>query len=170
MGKAIFHKADEEFGHWTIIKLAGRNKKGNLIWLCRCICGKEKTVPGWKLRIGRSKSCGCKKIRNQFGENNPNWKGGKTLHTKRYVYLYKPNHPNADKRGYVLEHYFVMSKHLGRPIKSDERIHHKNGIKSDNTIRNLELWVYHHPPGQRVKDLVTFSLHILQRYAPSKLK
>lgn len=62
---------------------------------------------------------------------------GRKRHHLGYWLIYKPDHPFADKGGYVLEHRFVVEEQLGRILGSDEIVHHINGDKTDNRIENL---------------------------------
>lgn len=77
-------------------------------------------------------------------------------------------HPNSSKRGQILEHIFIMSEFLGRPLKKTESVHHKNGIRNDNRIENLELWCKtegkHHRWGQRVEDKLNWCKEFLEQY------
>ncbi len=80
------------------------------------------------------------------GEKSPVWKGGRWV-SKRDGYAYvhvPPGTPGAKKNGkgtstYMLEHRWVMQQHLGRPLKKEEDVHHKNNVKGDNRLENLML-------------------------------
>lgn len=82
-------------------------------------------------------------------EVTPVLKGG-------YVYL-----------GRVKEHRWVMEQVLGRKLRDDEIVHHKNGNRQDNSPGNLEVWLLaDNHKGQRPEDLLAHALDVLLRYDP----
>ncbi len=75
------------------------------------------------------------------------------------------------KFGKQQAHRIVMETHLGRPLLANETVHHVNGVRSDNRIENLELWVKRQQPaGQRASDRVADAVEILRLYAPELLR
>lgn len=170
-GRVIRHEPGETFGKLTVIREGGRTKQG-YTWWCECECGTVKEILGGRLRYGLQ-SCGCLSPigKRRLREKSPNWKGGRHENKENgYVYNYHPEHPNANNRGYLVEHVQVMSKSLGRPLRKGEGVHHLNGIKNDNRIENLELWHTGHRFGARVSDKIRASIEFLRLYSPESLR
>lgn len=135
-------------------------------------------------------SCGCYglEVRRRSGLNSPNtgrigpknhrWKGGvRENYGDGYVYVsIKHHYPDVSalygsSRYRLAEHVAIMARHLGRKIRRDESVHHKNGIKDDNRLENLELWsTATHGAGQRAKDLLSWAKEIIAMYESESTK
>lgn len=75
----------------------------------------------------------------QRGSHNSRWKGGRII-CLGYIQIHKPDHPNCNSLGYVLEHRLVIEEHLKRYLDKGEVVHHINNIRDDNRIENLILF------------------------------
>jgi hypothetical protein len=65
--------------------------------------------------------------------------GAKLKRRDGYIAVYYPTHPDASKRGMILEHRLVVEATIGRRLLKTEHVHHINGIKDDNRPENLTL-------------------------------
>ena len=102
-------------------------------------------------------------IASRVGKVGGNFKTGRFIDRNGYVQIWKPEHKNARMGGYIHEHRLVMSEYIGRPLYPYENVHHKNGIRTDNKIDNLELWDTTQPSGQRVQDKIEWAIEFLKR-------
>ena len=112
----------------------------NCVWHACEKCGKQRWVT---LNHGEPKSNLCLACGKRGKLETGNWKGGRHPRGHGYIEIVIRKDdfffPMATKRGYVDEHRLVMAKHLGRCLQSWELVHHKNGIKDDNRIENLQI-------------------------------
>jgi len=115
-------------------------------------------------------SSSCKKLgisrryngREVKGKKKHIWGSGYiTNHGYRMI---SKKHPNSSKRGQILEHVYIMSEHLGRPLEKHETVHHKNGIRDDNRLENLELWSKSQPSGKRITDMLVWCKKFIEQY------
>src|ERR1700752_2100513 len=112
---------------------------------CHCGCGqKTNLAPFSQKRKGLRKG---EPYRYVAGHNKRRRDVYGITNSDGYVILNNVDHPNATPKRTILEHRLVMALHLGRPLKKTEEVHHKNGIRDDNRIENLELWSKSHPAG-----------------------
>ena len=75
-------------------------------------------------------------------EKHHNWKGGVTFAGGYKMVLLNTEskfYKMTNTMGYVMEHRYVMAKHLNRCLSSNETVHHINGDRQDNRIENLQL-------------------------------
>lgn len=71
----------KKFGRLKVIEYYGSNKNGRALWLCKCDCGKTKSVLGNSLLCGLTLSCGC--------YNKEKAQKRRTKHSLSYSKLYK---------------------------------------------------------------------------------
>ena len=122
---------------WTVYGYQGRKAGRRCIFECH-VCKKHKEVVYSIIRKGGGIYCSIKcrqKGQSLFrtGENSNVWKGGKRKCSKTGYILIRVGNK------YIREHRLKIEKKLGRKLKSWEIFHHKNGIKDDNRLKNLEL-------------------------------
>ena len=160
----------QRFGRWLVLE----STYSPTHWLCECECGLTKPVQKYSLLNGLSEGCKkCNNTKDRTLPRNTKWEDG-----HGYIIITAPKDYHGrisstgriTKRRQIYEHLYVMTQHLGRPLRPFESVHHKNGLRSDNRIENLELWHTGQPAGQRTEDKINWCIEYLRQYAPHLLR
>lgn len=127
------------------------------------LCGKTRNRQLCRTKDGRHTSYNMKQ---KFCSKECGWKGRAWRPISPDGYVHSSGYRKLVKRGgvQVYEHREIMSKRMGRPLRREESVHHKDGNKLNNELSNLELWSSKHLGGQRVVDKVQFAIEILTLY------
>jgi len=132
-----------ELGEIRKAEEIGYKTKRSYIWTACERCGKERWVRLLLSGKPRSSICRICILKGLAGPKHYGWKGGRKIHNG-YVYIWLMDEdiffkPMTNRHRYVMEHRLVMAKKLGRNLQPWEIVHHRNGIKNDNRIENLQL-------------------------------
>ena len=89
------------------------------------------------------------------------WKHGDVGPAERVNQVRNGIDPNGYVRLWIdgrmkFEHRHVVEQALGRPLRPSENVHHLNGVRDDNRLENLEVWVTRQIKGQRPEDIVAW--------------
>jgi hypothetical protein len=136
----------------SVVFWSRRNKQRVPVQCGRCGCERviHATITRTETFTGLCRSC------VHTGPLSTTWRGGRV--TKNgYIYVkVNQEHPfyeaMATTTGYILEHRLVVAEHLGRALERTEVVHHRNGIKTDNQIDNLELFISCHEHGKAMQQ------------------
>lgn len=137
------------------MSIIGEIKKGHeinkcpsekYIWQACDGCGRERWVLFIKQMPVATSCPQCANLKRGIatrGDRHHSWKGGRITDKNGYIQI-KLQHGDffysmTNHQGYVFEHRLIIAKHFKRCLQSWEIVHHKNHIRDDNRLENLQL-------------------------------
>lgn len=75
---------NQKFGRLTALYRDGHNKKGEVLWQCKCDCGNLVKVVAYRLKNGHTQSCGCYRRDQMIKAITKHGDSKRKLHTELY--------------------------------------------------------------------------------------
>ena len=97
----------------------------------RCTWDHEIVTPGGKVQA------------QALAPGDEVWSNGGFVDKDGYVRVSAPRPRRSSETGGAYEHRLVMERHLERKLSESEVVHHRNGVRHDNRIENLEVFSSH---------------------------
>ena len=135
-------EAGKTYGFWTVIKRA-RTRNGISKWLCRCVCGTERSIQIGALRGGHTKSCGCHNTTSEervFYAMRTNYIAGAenrglswTISDEEAIrILFSPCYYCGKIPTRTLNGYSISKRHKNTPVGGIDRIDNTKGYLPGN--------------------------------------
>lgn len=156
--KRPFGRATKCYLHYGVCEVDG------------CVTSSLKHYSGKSRNPSDNRHCSLHRTRLLAGNDLDGPPRGPKWHRNNHGYMIMNIYENSVRVKTLLQHRVVMEEHIGRPLEDEENVHHRNGIRHDNRLENLELWSKKQPPGQRAKDLLSWAEEIIALYGPDREK
>lgn len=121
-------------------KCFGESRRNRKYFVCKN-CGKKShcRISQFKYYKGAGSFCSREchyQYYRKYPEKRADWKGGKYKDQLGYIVM---RDGRDGKIKQTREHVYKMEEFLGRKLTKDEVVHHINGKKDDNRLKNLKL-------------------------------
>lgn len=112
-------KIGDRIGKLTVVEKRFIGKGFRVFFICDC--GERVSDSLSQVKKGKRKTCGqCSRKLGRYRDKDG------------YIVV-------RDAGKAIFEHRLVMQRHLGRRLRNDECVHHRNRVRHDNRIENLEV-------------------------------
>jgi hypothetical protein len=144
----------KRFGKLSVIEDAGKNRKGQTLWLCECDCGNRRVYTTAQLKFRQATSCGCGKFDRLEKANGA--LSDMQIDGVIVPYLTRRSRQNTTSghkgvrrfqrsgKVYYQAHIFLKRKRIAAPVRSD--------IDSAIADRKRLEEMYHKPYIEKFKE------------------
>jgi len=99
----VIELTGKRFGRLTVVARDGSDSFGEATWRCRCECGSDVVVRGYKLRVGATQSCGCYNRDRQADLHHRH--GHRRVRSREYLAWANAKQRCSDPRSTSYRHY-----------------------------------------------------------------